>query len=320
MLYVVMYHYVRDLPRTAYPRIKGMLLDDFREQVDDLSQQYEMASVESTLDYLAGRYVPTRDLCLLTFDDGLKEHFAEVTPILADRNIQGVFSVITSCLEDHAVVPVHMNHFLMAGLDFSSYKRAFLERLAERNPSLAVIGDQDAQLVKRTYPWDELDVASFKYFFNFQLDPEVRDSIVKILFTEYIGSEREFSKELYLSWDEARQMQSAGMSIGGHTHEHRPLACLSGDRLKTELETCTRLMHANLQPQAAWPFCYPYGKSDSFQPAAVEWLKRLGYACAFTTETGGVAPGAGPFTITRFDCKKAPVQPRAQFQSVGGVA
>ena len=82
MLHIVMYHYVRDLARTPYPRIKGMLLDDFERQVRALASEFEMATLESALDYVGGRYRPRRELCLLTFDDGLKEHYREVTPIL----------------------------------------------------------------------------------------------------------------------------------------------------------------------------------------------------------------------------------------------
>ncbi len=48
VLRVVMYHYVRDLPQTAYPRLKGMLLDDFRHQVTELATHFEMASLESS--------------------------------------------------------------------------------------------------------------------------------------------------------------------------------------------------------------------------------------------------------------------------------
>ena len=44
-----MYHYVRDLPRTPFPRIKGMLTEDFRRQVEELPRRYEMATVESAL-------------------------------------------------------------------------------------------------------------------------------------------------------------------------------------------------------------------------------------------------------------------------------
>src|SRR5215470_5585259 len=103
VLRVVMYHYVRDLPRTQFPRLKGILIDDFRQQVDELSSKYEMASVESALDFMTGEYRPRRDLCLLTFDDGLKEHYAYVTPILAETGIQGLFFLITGCLEKQRV-------------------------------------------------------------------------------------------------------------------------------------------------------------------------------------------------------------------------
>src|SRR5580704_10319558 len=97
-LYIATYHYVRDLPNTRFPKIKGMLLDDFRRQTATLPDLFEMATVSSAFEFLTGRYQPRRNLCLMTFDDGLKEHYAEVTPILAENDIQGVFFLITSCL------------------------------------------------------------------------------------------------------------------------------------------------------------------------------------------------------------------------------
>ena len=78
------------------------------------SSHYEMATMGSMLAFIEGKYHPKRDLCLLTFDDGLKEHYAEVMPILRERNIQGLFFIITRCPEEGRVVSVHKNHFLMA--------------------------------------------------------------------------------------------------------------------------------------------------------------------------------------------------------------
>lgn len=88
---IVTYHYVRDLPRTALPALKGLLTDDFRKQVDWLCERYEMATLESALAFWHGEYAPPRDLCLITFDDGLQEHYTDVLPILAERKIQGMF-------------------------------------------------------------------------------------------------------------------------------------------------------------------------------------------------------------------------------------
>jgi peptidoglycan/xylan/chitin deacetylase (PgdA/CDA1 family) len=299
MLNIVMYHYVRDLPRTKYPQIKGMLLDDFREQVRDLSEQFEMPSVETCISYLRGEYHPKRELCLLTFDDGLKEHYREATPILQEYGIPGVFHLITACTEEKAVVPVHMNHFLMASLDFDTYQ-------AELTNYIGASPDIDAALARKTYPWDTAEVAAFKYFFNFVVSPEVRDSAVKVLFEKYIGSEQDFAEELYVNWDEARKMQKAGMTLGGHTHTHRPLSSLSTDELNADLERCTSLLRKELHPQDLWPFCYPYGKSQSYTPETVAVLKRLKYDCAFTTECAVNLPGMDVFSISRVDCKKAP--------------
>jgi peptidoglycan/xylan/chitin deacetylase (PgdA/CDA1 family) len=320
MLHIVMYHYVRDLPQTAYPRIKGMMLNDFRTQVKGFASNFEMATLETTMAYLRSEYHPKRDLCLLTFDDGLKEHHSEATPILHELGIQGIFHMITGCLEDRAVAPVHMNHFLMAALDFTEYREAFWAKLTELDPAAvkAIEAVTESQATK-TYPWDVAEVASFKYFFNFLLDAEKRDAIVKLLFERYIGPEKEFAEELYASWDEAREMQSAGMLIGGHTHSHRPLSSLTNEELKQDLTTSADLLRSRLRDQTLWPFCYPYGKNDSFTPEAVETLKRLAFDCAFTTEKGPSQPGVDLFRIGRVDCKAAPAIAEANEVCAQGV-
>ena len=306
VLHVVMYHYVRELPSTPFPRIKGMLLGDFHSQVRSFCQRYEMATLESALAFLRGVYEPQRDMCLLTFDDGLKEHYTEVTPFLADLGVQGVFFPITECMEEQSVASVHMNHFLMASLELATYRNAFLKRLREigwdQDPSSAV----DEAAAKRTYRWDTPDVASFKYLFNFVLKSELRDRVVKALFEEYVSEERAFSRELYLSWEEGRAMQEAGMILGGHSHRHRPLSSLEGEELNRDLTACRDLLNARLRPQGQWPFSYPYGKRDSFNDAAAQSLERMDFVCSFSTETGSNHSGAELFAIRRLDCKDAP--------------
>jgi peptidoglycan/xylan/chitin deacetylase (PgdA/CDA1 family) len=305
ILRVVMYHYIRDLDRTPFPRLKGMRTDDFRLQVTDLASQFEMASIESAMDFLTGEYRPRRDLCLLTFDDGLKEHYREVTPILAEKRIRGVFFLITACVEDRRMAAVHMNHFLMAKLDFEDYADAFFRKVVALSPDSIAPLNVDAARAAATYPWDTPDVARFKYLFNFAIDPDVRDRAVSELFAAHVSDEAAFADSLYVTWDEARKMQKAGMTIGGHTHLHKPLANLSARELNLDLETCSRLLHQNLAPQSVWSFSYPYGKKESFHIRAVRKLQQLGFRCAFSTEVADNRRGSDRFTIGRTDCKKA---------------
>lgn len=304
-LHVVMYHYVRDLPRTSFPKIKGMHTRDFSAQVTAMKGQYEMATLESALAFVSGVYEPKKDLCLLTFDDGLKEHYAEVTPLLRDAGIQGLFFVISDCLEQRHVASVHMNHFLMAAMNFEEYRKSFLARLNEISPTPVQAANLDKAVVQRTYRWDNYEVASFKYLFNFLVHQNIRDSVLKELFEENIADEESFSQDLYLNWHEAREMQSAGMVIGGHSHQHRPLAALSEDEQESDLLTCQNLLLDNLSPQSVWPFCYPYGKRDSFNESTIDHLKALGFACSFTTEIGFNPVNSDLFNLRRVDCKDA---------------
>jgi peptidoglycan/xylan/chitin deacetylase (PgdA/CDA1 family) len=303
-LYVSTYHYVRDLPRTRFRRIKGMLLDDFCQQVKSLPDAFEMATVNSALEFLNGTYHPRRDLCLMTFDDGLKEHYADVTPILEDNGIQGVFFLITSCLEEHRVVPVHMNHFLTAGLGFERYRAMFMEVIKTSGFDEQLEMQIDSAVSQHTYPLDTLEVARFKYLFNFVLPPSCRDEAVRALFVECIGGEHEFAADLYLSWSQAREMQQAGMAMGGHSNEHRPLATLGDEELKQDLTTCWDLIQRNLASQSQWPFSYPYGKADSFNGSVIKVLRQLGFHFSLCTESGINLPGMDLFAIRRLDCKQ----------------
>ncbi len=305
ILRVVMYHYVRDLPRTPYPRLKGMLLDDFRQQVVQLSSHFEMASLESAADFLSGEYRPRRDLCLLTFDDGLKEHYRDVVPILSERHIRGVFFLITSALEEHKVAAVHMNHFLMAALKFDEFSNLFFRKAVELSADEFEVPNVDAEKAARTYAWDTPEVARFKYMLNFGMNADLRDRALRELFTTHISGEAAFAEELYVNWDEARQMQRAGMAIGGHTHMHLALSGLTPRDLVWDLETCTRLLRQNLLAQAMWSFSYPFGKKDSFHIRAVRKLQQLGFSCGFSTEVGDNRRGADNFMIGRTDCKRA---------------
>ena len=304
-LHVVMYHYVRDLPRTRYPKIKGMALDGFRQQIAWLASQYEMVTLEAALEFLQGTYQPFHDLCMLTFDDGLKEHYTHVAPVLADYNIQGLFGVITSCIEEHVVASVHMNHFLMAALDFEAYRSAFLQRLQDTDPAALSSAAVDPALAQRSYPLDTQEVATFKFLFNFRLEVSVRDKVVKDLFETYIGNEENFARALYMSWEEIRQIQRAGMLVAGHTHWHRPLSTLSDKELKVDLVTSRRLLDQNLDPQPLWPFSYPYGKKNSYSNSVIHLLRQLAFTCAFNTESGANMSGSPLFELCRIDCNGA---------------
>jgi peptidoglycan/xylan/chitin deacetylase (PgdA/CDA1 family) len=298
VLHVLAYHYVRQLPDTPYPRLKGMLASDFERQLDRLAARFEIASMESALAFLDGTYVPRRDLCLLTFDDGLRDHYEEVLPRLVKRGLEGAFFVITSCIEGH-VASVHKNHFLMAALDPQAYRRRVMERL----PAFDRAEMPDSDRVRATYRWDDAPTAELKYLLNFVVPAPTREALLEDLFLETFGDERAFARQLYLDWSEVTDLQRLGMSVGGHTHTHPVLSRLTPSEQREELTVSTSMLEQKLLPQWIWPFSYPFGKPDAFDSSTIDTLRDLTYTCAFTTEPGCNRSGHDRFRIRRIDPK-----------------
>jgi peptidoglycan/xylan/chitin deacetylase (PgdA/CDA1 family) len=299
-LRVVNYHYVRDLPNSNYPRIKGLHINAFRSQVKALQARYIMATMEQTMAFLSGEFQPSRDLCLLTFDDGLKEHYSIVTPYLAENNIQGLFFLTTACIEEHSVLSVHKNHFLMASLEFQEYRNAFLTNLAKISPETNT--HVDPIKAAATYRFDTQDVAELKLLLNFHLNDSLRQQVLDGLFQQYLGDEFLFAQELYVDWNEARAMQELGMILGGHSHRHIPLPKLGDAGQREDLRISTELLRKRLLPQQHLPFSYPYGNPvASFNEITIGALQELGYSCAFTTQVNPNAATQDWFLLNRFD-------------------
>ena len=152
VLWVVTYHYVRDYATTPYPNIKGLDISSFVRQIEFLRDRCEMTTVKSALAFLNGEYSPARDLCLLTFDDGLKEHYDVVMPLLQDYGFEGVFAIVTGCTGSVQVAPTHKNHLLMATLPAADYARRYRRMLDAMGAT--PIGDATREALGTTYPWD----------------------------------------------------------------------------------------------------------------------------------------------------------------------
>ena len=89
---LVMYHYVRD-PDPRHPGIAAITLDDFEGQVEHLLRHYEPLEPDSLL-AAARDGSPIPDGFVLTFDDGVRDHYDNAAPVLERHGIHGIFAPI----------------------------------------------------------------------------------------------------------------------------------------------------------------------------------------------------------------------------------
>ena len=111
---VVMYHYVRNLQESKYPKIKGLDLPLFEEQLDYLQKNYSIVDIDTVIEAYENKAILPPKAVLLTFDDGYSDHYDNVFPILKKRKILGAFYPSVKAITEHSMLDVNKIHFILA--------------------------------------------------------------------------------------------------------------------------------------------------------------------------------------------------------------
>lgn len=90
-LFVVMYHYTRDLKHSRYPEIKGLDVSLFREQIEFMKQQFNIVSMEQVIEAVERHADLPDKALLLTFDDGYVDNYTFAFPILRNLEYKDLF-------------------------------------------------------------------------------------------------------------------------------------------------------------------------------------------------------------------------------------
>ncbi len=304
----VMYHYVRPLKGSQYPRIKGLELSGFREQLDYLSQQYAFISADHLIAHLKSGEALPDNACLLTFDDGYRDHFDFVLPELIKRGIQGCFFPPACSVIEKKLLDVNALHFILAATDDISVLIADLKAQTRMQGLPEQRWDALWDKLAKPNNFDGKDVIFFKRMLQRELSVEMRAVIVTNLFEKHVGrSEREFCEELYMSADDLRALQSEGMYVGNHTYNHVWLNSLDRKGQASEISKSLAFLSSLGAPVRDWIMCYPYG---GYNHDTIDILKAQNCIAGLTTKSGICRlDQTSPFEISRFDTNDFPQGP-----------
>jgi peptidoglycan/xylan/chitin deacetylase (PgdA/CDA1 family) len=250
-------------------------------------------TVVSLADFVA-RFESGRDFepgtCLVTFDDGWSDTYANAWPILRRHGVPAA-----------VFLPV----------DFIGSSRVFWQE--ELGAQLAGLCDDARREPARVPP---LRAALSPFGLEGVLDvdrPQQRETAMRLVRARKqradwpVDDVRRLVDELrgappslpacdrFLTWEQAAEMAAGGISFGGHGASHRVLTALTADELEADIARCREVLAAKVAG-AADAFCYPNGDHDA---AVVETVRRHGFRMGFSTRRGLIAPGAPPFSLPR---------------------
>ena len=294
---VVMYHYVRDLKNSRYPNIKGLDIEKFKKQINFFKKNYNFIRMEDLIEYYKSpneKKLPEKSI-LLTFDDGYKDHYTYVLPILLENNIQGSFYIPTKCFQDKKVLDVNKIHFILESCIEEEEKilkeiEEYLEKNKDSRISFSYNDYFKEYAVNSRF--DKKEVIFIKRMLQVVLPEDYRKKLVDILFKKYVCtigdkiiSERAFWEELYLTPEQIRMMEKLGMHIGFHSHDHVWLNSLSKEEQEFQIKSSINYFKEIGLKTEKMTISYPYGE---YNKDTIELMKEYNIPLGFTTEVGKI--------------------------------
>ncbi len=277
-----MFHYVRPIRSSRWPRIRGLELADFKSQLAYLRRNYTIVSLPDVINALDGGELPD-NACLLTFDDGYLDHYQHVFPLLFDAKVSGAFFPIGRSVAERWVADVNKIHFLIHEAPIDTLVNACAEVVKDFPPIAA----------RR---FDDAPVAFVKY--ALQARPELLAT-----FSTFIDAD-----DLYMTPEHIKVMAANGMHFGVHGWNHvRFSRMLDAPEQGEDLDASIAFLRSLGVLPEKWAMCYPYGAESDYTGTTVELLRERGCAAAFTTHSAITKlPTLSPHCLPRLDTNDVP--------------
>ena len=307
-LTIIMYHDVRDLAHSRYPRIKGLGTDRFEGQLDYIAGNYTVCKLADLLAAIRiGRPLPPRP-CILTFDDGFADHYTTVFPRLVARGFSGAFFPPARAIVEHTLLDVHKIHYILACTpDSATLAAEVLDLLTQfRRDFPEIVPDarlRDEFAIANRF--DNADIIFVKRLLQKGLPDPVRLAIADELLRRHVGVDPSvLARELYMDLPQLRCMAKAGMEIGGHGWDHLWLNHLTPAAQQYEIQQTVGFLQQVLgHPPADWTMCYPCG---GYNETTIALLRQAGCALALTTRVSLLTSLDDPYQLPRLDTNDVP--------------
>lgn len=255
-----------------YHGVAPVEAETFQEQMQFLARNFSVVS----LDRLVGTGTdghPAQGSVALTFDDGLRNNYTVVYPILRRLGLPATYFVCPGLVASGRWLWTHEARARLARLSPAAIREG-----------LAGIGA----------PGVEADsVVEWMKSLPLVMRRRAEDAIRKATPT-FTPSAAEHERFDVMIWSELEALDQGLITIGSHSMSHAMLPGLSAGELEFEVWESRRVLERHLDREVRY-FCYPNGRRTA---GVLEQVRRC-YSAALLADCGMVRPECDPHLVPR---------------------
>ena len=297
-LSVITFHYVREIKNSKYPNIKGLEFTEFKDQINYLVKNYEIISPE---DLINKDFNSKKKNVILTFDDGLVDHYKYVYPFLKKKNISGSFYPAVESSLHKTILDVHKLQFI---LEKVQDRKLLLSKILKMVKLKGINVDYYLEIQKDLTKANDLRFNDnitniIRNLLQYILPLKISSSIGNQLFKKYVSiNNKNFMKELYLSEKNIKEMIENKMHFGSHGNKHVWLQYLDKEQQYSEVSISKKFLIDNGVDENYLSICYPFG---SYNKTTIDVIKKLNFKIAYTTNDPKVKSPYKNLSLPRYD-------------------
>lgn len=255
-------------------------------QIKNLLTQYSVISLGELIDGMTNQVTLPTNPCVLTFDDGFREMYGVVFPILKKFDLPATFFISGDYMANTGQVRwLDLYYYLLDSAhtgDVDSALRSIIPNAAHAKDARTGF-----KLFLKKAPLAE------KYSILSDLAAALQSSI----------NTQSLSESLYLHPRQIREMSSDGMSFGGHSMTHQMLSALDKETALREVFNSIEEVRS-LTGQKKVGFAYPFGGKDSFATDTTSIVKESGAMCGCTAIPGVNISSTPVFELKRIQAEQ----------------
>ncbi|OGL43429.1 MAG: hypothetical protein A2W05_00355 [Candidatus Schekmanbacteria bacterium RBG_16_38_10] len=277
------YHIISD---QDIPHVSGLYkfrsISQFKADMEFFLRFYTPVSLQDVISYLDGvRKLPKRCF-LLTFDDGFREIYDIVAPILQSQGMPAVFFLITAAVDNHKLC--------------SPQKKSLLIRAVALHGDSSTMNEASRILTNAGVEGQDLSsrIRGVTYRQRYVLDE--LEPVLGCDFAAYVSS-----MQPYLTSEQVTDLILKGFAIGAHSIDHPLYSELSVEEQLIQTKGSLSIL-SNRYRYECQAFAFPYSDIgitlDFYQSVFADGRLKV------TFGTGGMFPHFFPRNLARFTMER----------------